>query len=260
MNVWVTAAYKKGKSSLMRNFVLRALEDGHAVDVYCAEGSREMFALDCQAMIATRLLCERVPKPRLPALRLSGLFILRVWREQQPVLTGDELDAVHQARQIWEGYNVRVWDTSDGIRDLATFRHRVQRSKFEHGSRIHWADYSQLFGDGATLYERQSNTALTVQNVSQSEDVLVGMLSQRNEAAIHGGGGYSAGVKGGGDASAAADVMLIPAIDNELPNTFRVTLKFSRHTGLGSGTHVINPSSGLIVDRWYSNVQPLALD
>lgn len=252
MNYWLVAAYKMGKSMLMRNMILRALESGHAVDVYCAEGSRELFALDCQAMIATRLLCERGER-RLQNLRLSGLFIMRVWRNGRAVLTKDEWKVINEAKDIWKTYNIRVWDTTDGIRNLAALRHRVKKSKMEYGSLIHWCDYSQLFGLGNTLYERQSKTALMVQEIAAGDDVTLCMLAQRNEQAIAGGGGYSIGVKGGGEASAAADFLLMPSIDQEVPNTLNVTLKFSRHTGRGSGSHLVNLSSGLILDRWWDH-------
>ena len=258
MNCWMAAAYKSGKSSLMRNLVLAALGAGHAVDVYCAEGSREMFTLDCQAMIATRLLCERGERDK-KQLRLSGLFIKRVWRSREAVLRKEEWEALEEARTEWEGYNARVWDTSDGIRNLGTLRHRVQKSKFDHGSLIHWCDYSQLFGSGRTLYERQSAVALAVQEIATDEDVMMGMLTQRNEAAIGGGNTYSAGVKGGGDASAAADFLLMPKIDLEVPGFLDVKLKFSRHTAMGQGRHAINPSSGLILDRWQRNPPLLSL-
>jgi len=261
-NVWLAGAYKSGKTTTMRNIIITAADQGHGVDAYCAEGTREMFTLDCQAMIATRLMCERGIR-RLDKLRLSGLFLLRVWKDRLPVLTKDELEAINDAREIWEGYNVRVWDTRDGIRNLPTLRHRVRQSKFDYGSVMHWADYSQLFAsdEGGTLYERQSKTALVVQEIAAENGVVFGMLTQRNEASIRDGSGYSAGVKGGGDASAAADIMLLPMIDHEIKDQMKIKLKYSRHTGVGEDTHFINASSGLIVDRWFSLTnQPLNLE
>lgn len=252
MNYWIVGNYKAGKTTVMRNLVLYALEQGHAVDVYCAEGSREMFTLDCQAMTATRLLCEDGEHNRRK-LRLSGLVILRSWHDRDRAFIEIEVEAIQQARELWDGYNVRVWDTSDGIRNLATLKNRVRKSKFDHGSLLHWCDYSQLFGSGKTLFERQSATAKAVQEIATNEDVVVGMLSQRNEAGISGGSdAYSAHVKGGGDASAAADFMLMPRIDPDTKDSIEVKLKFSRHTGTGYGKHILDPASGLILDRWFT--------
>ena len=256
MNVWVVAPYKMGKTTLMRNFLLNALENGKPADVYCAEGSREMFALDCQAMIATRLMCEWGERD-LDKLRLSGLFILRRWQRGDAAYTKAEYEALGQARETWESYPVRVWDTKDGIRNLATMRHRVRKSALEHGSLLHLADYSQLFGDGKTLYERQSSTALAIQEMAGSFDVVMVMLAQKNEESIkYGAGSYTAGVKGGGDASAAADLMLVPMIDQEMKARMGVKIKYSRHTGLGRGEHIVNRTSGLILDRWFSSDPP----
>lgn len=249
MNYWVVAAYKCGKSTLMRNFILHALEEGHAVDMYCAEGTRWLFALDCQAMIATRLLCEWGER-ELSKLRLSGLFILRSGRNKRGVYTEAEYKALAQAREIWEDeYKVWVWDTQDGIRDLTTLRYLVQKNAMEHGSQTHWFDYSQEFGIHGTTYEKQSRTTHVLEKLAVSEMITTGILSQRNEASINQGETHSAGVKGGGDAAAAADFMMIPEIDS---GYMKVRIKHSRHTGVGHDRHLVNPSSGLIVDRWFA--------
>jgi len=247
MNAWVVGNYKAGKTTLMRNCILYALERGHAVDAFCAEGSREMFTLSCQAMIATKLLLDGGASSK--GLRLSGLFIMRVWRDNLAILTKQELDAISEAREIWDSYNVRVWDTADGIRNLATLHHCIQKSRVEHGSLVHWCDYSQLFGDGDKIFDRQSKTALKVQEIATSENVVVVMLAQRNEAAIRSGDSYSSGVKGGGDANAAADFELMPSIDEAVPDVLHVKLKYSRWTGLGSGNHALVGASRLIADE-----------
>ena len=249
-NYWVAGAYKSGKSTLMRNIVLNIATAGVACDVFCAEGSREMFALDCQAMLAPQRLCEQGERS-LRLLRLSGLFLRRAWRRQLAVFTKAEIDAIQAAREQWNTLNIRIWDTADGIRNLATLRHRIQQSKFEFGSRVHFLDYSQLFGSRGTLFERQSATALAVQEISSGEDVAVWTLTQRNESAIGGGDAYSAGVKGGGDAAAAADFLLMPMIDQDAENMYRLKLKHSRHTSTADGTHVIDRHSGLLLDRWF---------
>ena len=77
------------------------------------------------------------------------------------------------------------------------------------------------------------------------------MLNQKNEEGVRGSGeSYSPNVKGGGDAAAAADFLLIPKIDKDVPNAMNLELKLSRHTRTGNGTHIIAPSSGLILDKY----------
>lgn len=259
MNYWVVAAYKCGKSTIMRNFILHALKEGHAVDMYCAEGTRWLFALDCQAMIATRLLCEWGERDKV-ALRLSGLFILRAGKSGAGVYTADEYRALKQAREIWEDeYKIWVWDTQDGIRDLTTLRYLVQKNAMEHESQMHWFDYSQEFGIHGTTYEKQSRTTHVLEKLAVSEMITTGILSQRNEASINQGETHSAGVKGGGDAAAAADFMMIPEIDPKAPGVLGLRIKHSRHTGIGKAKdgHQVNPSSGLIIDRWFTPAPPV---
>jgi hypothetical protein len=247
-NYWVVANYKSGKSSLMRNIALTVTQAGHPVDVYCAEGSREMFTLACVTMLATGLMLDRGVMTN--NLRLGATFLKRAWR-LGTLLTENEINCLEEAKAIWSGLPIRVWDSRDGIRDRATFKHRVKKSKLDHGSHIHMGDYSQLWGGESNIYERQSATALMVQDVSVTEQVAIWMLSQRNEAAVKGDSGHSSGVKGGGDADAAADFTLIPSIED---GEFSVKLKHSRHTASGmSELHLTNPSSGLIIDKWIND-------
>src|SRR3990172_8675959 len=55
-NYWVVAAYKNGKSTLMRNIALNLAERDQPVGVFCAEGGRENFVIGIQGMLATRYL------------------------------------------------------------------------------------------------------------------------------------------------------------------------------------------------------------
>jgi replicative DNA helicase len=244
-NYWINAAYKSGKSSLMRNIALNVAQDAHPIDIYCAEGSREMFVLDCVAMLASGLMLDRGVFTN--QLRLSGLFIKRAWRNQT-LFSQDEYQCINEARQIWQKLPIRVWDSRDGIRDRATLKHIIKKSKLEYRSLVHMFDYSQLIGNEPTIYERQSNTSLMVQDICVTEGIAFWMLAQLNEAAVKGGTGHSSGVKGGGDADAAADFALIPKIDE---TGLTIKLKHSRHTAAGAKeTHTTTPASGLIIDKW----------
>lgn len=247
MNYWVVAAYFSGKSTLMRNCILRAAALNNPVGVFCGEGSREMFVLDCQAMLATEILLDA--GLRGDKLRLSGLFIRRhYWTGS--VFTKQELGAINEAKQIFDGLPIYIWDGKDGIRNHSTLRYLVKRGRVHHGCTSFWADYSQLFGEG-NIYERQSSTALLVQSMADIENVAFCMLSQKNEEGVKSkDDGYSSNVKGGGDASAAADFELIPKRDEMNENLMQVKLKHSRHTKPGSGNHWIAPASGLIIDKW----------
>lgn len=247
MNYWIVAPYKDGKTTVMRNCVLHSASYGYPVGVFCAEGSREMFALDCQAMLATQILMDG--GRRGSDLRLSGLFLRRFYWVDG-VLTNEEFNAINEARTIWDGLPIHIWDTKDGIRNLSTLRYLVKRGRVHHGLRSFWADYSQLFGEG-NIFERQSSVALTIQDIAQSENVAFGMLAQKNEEGVKGGSAsHSPNVKGGGDAPAAADFLLIPKRSIETDGLMELTLKLSRFAKPSMGQHWIAPASGLIIDKY----------
>jgi hypothetical protein len=207
-------------------------------------------------MFATEILIRQgMPREKL---RLDGLFIRRYyWRKG--VLTKQEIDAVNEAKEIWQGLPIYVWDTRDGIRNLATLRYLVKRGRVHHGIKSFWADYSQLFGAG-NIYERQSSTALAVQDIATSENVAFCMLAQKNEEGVksYNSSTPSPNVKGGGDAPAAADFLLEPRIDPDMPGIMDISLKLSRHTRTATGSHVLAPASGLIVDGIKSRLQQAA--
>lgn len=251
MNYWIVAAYKEGKTTVMRNCVLQAASYGWPVGIFCAEGSREMFTLDCQAMLATQILMDGGLRGK--DLRLSGLFLRRYyWADG--VMTRKELDAIKEAKEIWNGLPIHIWDTKDGIRNLATLRYLVKRGRVHHGIKSFWADYSQLFGQGqGNIFERQSSVALTVQDIAQSENVAFAMLAQKNEEGVKGGNAsHSPNVKGGGDAPAAADFLLVPKRNTDTEGLMELNLKLSRFAKPSTGQHWIEPESGLIIDKYMS--------
>lgn len=247
MNYWINAAYKRGKTTVMRNAVLKSGSLNVPVGVFCAEGSRELFALDCIAMLATELLLDA--GYRDADLRIDGMFIRRFYAENG-MIKKHEYTAINQAREIWETYPVYLWDNVDTITNLTTFKYLIKKARVEYGVKSVWADYDGLFGDDGTEYERSSETAKTVQRTASIENIAICMLSQQNEEHIRSKGSYSAGHKGGGTAPAAADFWLVPEIDQEMRHILHLTLKFSRHSRLGNYDHFIIPASGLIADKW----------
>lgn len=256
MNYWVAAAYKSGKSTLMRNGILNAAEAGYPVGAYCAEGGREMFALACQCMLATRILMD-AGKPS-ENCTVSPIRVLMNWKKGR--FSQEEKAAMQQAREIWSTLPIRVYDSADGITDLTTLHYLIKRDKVEYGIQAVWADYSQLFGSG-NIYERQSATALKVQDIAAREKIAFCMLAQKNESGVQGNDSYSPNVKGGGDAPAAADFLFIPRIDPDVPNVLEVKLKLSRHTRSGmTKFHAFNPSSGLIYSMFEAKITDFEQD
>jgi hypothetical protein len=251
MNYWVVAAYKSGKSTIMRNCILTAARAGFPTAAYCAEGSREMFELDCLAMLAAGNVLSRESHLK-DQLRFSGLWIKRAWNKRDRLMKRWEVEAIECARQIWRELPIRVYDSRDGIKDLTTLHYLIKRDKLKFGVQSAWLDYSQLFGKGETIYDRQSTTAQKIQDIASSEMVAIAALAQKNEEGVRAkGDSASPAVKGGGDAAAAADFLLIPEIDRDTGNYMELKLKFSRHVAPRDGQHVIDPPSGLVLDRWF---------
>lgn len=251
MNYWIVAAYKSGKSTIMRNCVLTAAQAGYPTAAYCAEGSREMFELDCLAMLAAGNVLSRDSRLK-SELRFSGLWIKRFWNKRQSAMKKWEIEAIDCARETWRQLPIRVYDSRDGIKDLTTLHYLIKRDKLKYSTQSAWLDYSQLFGKGETIYDRQSNTAQKIQDIASSEMVALAALAQKNEEGVRAKGeSASPSVKGGGDAPAAADFLLIPEIDKDTGNYLELRLKFSRHVAPKVGQHVIDPPSGLVLDRWF---------
>lgn len=247
MNYVMPAPYKSGKTTLCRNILLTAAKAGHPVGMFCAEGSRELFALDCQAMLATEILFKDDPDG---THRLSGLFIKRYyWR--QGIFTAPELDATNKARDIWNELPIEIWDTKDGIRDLVTLRYLIKRAKMTNGTQVFWGDYLGLFGEGE-IFKRTETVAHTIEEIAVNDNVFFGMLAQQNEEQIRSSGrSHSPGIKGGGDPAAAADCVLIPSIDRDKPNYLNVLLKLSRHSPDGiENSHKVIPACGLLLDKF----------
>lgn len=251
MNYWIVARYKAGKSTIMRNCILAAAQAGYPTAAYCAEGSREQFALDCWAMLAAGNVLSREPQLK-SQLRFSGLWIKRFWNKRDRVMKKWEIEAIDCARQMWIQLPIRVYDSRDGIKDLTTLHYLIKRDKLKFGVQSAWLDYSQLFGKGATIFDRQSSTAQKIQDIASGEMVAIAVLAQKNEEGVRAKGeGESPSVKGGGDAAAAADFLLIPEIDKDNSGFLELKLKFSRHVAPRVGQHGIDPPSGLVLDRWF---------
>lgn len=259
MNHLLAAPYKAGKTTIMRNLTLRAARDGHPVDCYCAEGTRGIFVLGCQAILATQILLDA--GHRLDQMRLSVLFIRRSWavHKDKPIFTKDEYEALQEARKLWNELPIRTYDTKDGIKDLTTLHYSIKRNRMKFGTEVCWLDYSQLFGKGESIFDQQRTTSHKLADIASSEGVAMCILSQKNEAAINENKkkeSYSPGVKGGGDAVAAADFVFIPTRDRDQKGIMRIQLKHSRWTATGMGMHLIEPESGFILQDLEMQVEP----
>jgi len=244
-NYWIVGPYKMFKTSMARNILLHAAQSGVPTTFFAAEGTRVELALNCQVMLAVRILIDR----GTPAdeIRLSSKLIRWVV-SQQKQLYDFEREAMLQARKTWESLPIRVYDSLDNITNLTSMHAAIKRDKMERGTKLFFIDYSQIVGDlGAKLFDRQEATAFFVQRVSNREGVAIVAISQQNEEAIRGGNQHSTGAKGGGDANAAADASFITKVDPEINEHVLIRLHLGRDAAQSNHWHLVHPKSGLIL-------------
>lgn len=260
-NYWVVAPYKSRKTTIARNSVLASARAGFPVAFFAAEGQREVFALDCQCMLAT----EHIIKSRLKdnpswggfnSIKLSSKRLMIAFRSGQGALSEEETEGMAAAREEWNKLPVYVYDGVDKIRDLAALRYIIERDVMDRGIRSFWIDHSQLFGSegNSTLYDRQSETSRFIQTFAADKKIVACALSQQNEESIKyaGRSSYSPGVKGGGDAPAASDVSFMSYVDPDVDYILHIEIKLGRSIGKSGHDHLLNTHSGLFVDKWFS--------
>lgn len=254
-NYWVSGAYKSGKTTFIRNVVLNVLEQGHPAAIIMAESSREMLSFDFLAMITNKILLESdaTYTPRLSGIKLMN--ILGIGGSEFGVFTSAEYEALEEAQRRLETFSLYLYDTTDGITNLQKLSALVSHLTSQD-VRFFVADHSQLFGDPSkTMFERQSETARFVQDISIREDITFWMLTQQNEEKLKGKfskSSRSIGVRGGGDAAAAAELMLETSID-EVSSIMSVNIAHSRRSLGGTYECYLDLNSGLIIDNPIQN-------
>ena len=247
---WIAAAYKRRKSTLMRNMVLAACESGASVTVGLLEGSQIEFTAQMVSMMAARWLHQnghwdkRASNGRpVQAITAQALLTLRkrYKEELHPIAVTAVGEAIKQFREF--GTRLRIYDRqpkNGGLGTLASIETMVRRDIARYGSDVCFIDYLQLINAGrSSEYENVSTIARSLQHLAGETKVAMVVLAQLNEESVkYGGDSYSPGVKGGGDPAATADVLLTTGYPkNELgeEDTSRlyVKIKLARHATMG---------------------------
>jgi hypothetical protein len=256
MITWIAARYKGGKSTLMRMMVMAACEAGYPVEIFAAEGSREMFAIDTQVMLAVRYMLEK--GTLYTDIRLSALLVNRARIQPDRVqLTDIEKEALAYARREFESWPILVRDAVDDINSLINVAYKVKQGKMDQGTKIIFLDFAGLFNlpNVSGIYESATAVAVFLQKLAAKERISVVVVAQKNEQGVKTTGkeSYSAQISGGGAAPATADFLFQPnikSVGTGLLNVMRLALTHSRHVPTFSGAHVLHPSSGLFIDDY----------
>ena len=140
----------------------------------------------------------------------------------------------------------------------------VKRDKAMYGLDVLFVDYMQLCdAPGKSEHEQTAYLAKSFQKLALREDITAVVLAQKNEDSIKNGvKSYSPGVKGGGDAAATADFMLVTSYkqdDAQNDKQLKVKMQLSRHGVGGNDTENIfdiHPASGLFLESsWIAHIK-----
>lgn len=239
--VWVIAApYKCRKTTLMRNMVIAACRAGAALDIFALEGAESDTYSSLVAMLATEKLIAWGMRPQAT---FSDTFMLLGRR------TPDQQHAITEARAEVDAWNLRIYDGRQGITRLDRLIHFVKRDRVLHGLNVFALDYLQLLGEGK-LFERMEASTHRLSNLTVEDGLTAILVAQVNEASI-GADNYSPGVKGGGDAAAAADYLITTKYNGAgTPDVLTVNLKLARHARVGVQNYWIEPISGVLLGAY----------
>lgn len=243
----VLGRIKARKTTLVAGMMLEPLDKGASVSWYTMDGTQQQCANRFIAMLATHRLWQmRVP---MEQWTLDILGIAKKYR------TPEQHEAIMWAQERLAGYNFRIYDGKDKIRDLSEMERLLYRDIHMHGCEIFVYDFIQRaivpdkkLKQGTEQYEACADkfAALVVEN-----GITGIVLSQQNSEKAKGkpGEGGTTGAKGGEALPANCDFVLETDYDKEEgPDLLRVYMTRSRYSETGEIDYQINKQSGLILN------------
>lgn len=259
----LAGAYKSRKTTLMLNWVLNAYRAGQRPAVLTWENSIETTQMQMIAMLAVEWLFKdgHVPySPDAPLYWLSADGLMQAGRGYK-AWTSLKVQAIDYARAelIAAGDGIRFYDRSPrggSLSSLTSARSVIRRDMRLYGGNIFGLDHQGLIDAEGEVYEHTRSVSKYLQGVSRITDphsITLIVLAQLNESAIANGGGYSAGVKGGGDTSSNADYVLrttpIEVVGGKYyDDRIELQVKHNRWgVTTGKETVMFHPESGLVM-------------
>jgi replicative DNA helicase len=270
---WIAGAYKGRKSTLMLNLILAGLMQGAEVGVLSREMPRIRVAAQMISMLAIAWLLREGLYMATDAngIPLNSISANSLTRAKQGYRKWDKrkVAAVDFGISEWNKFDkrLRIYDSMDGagsLSDWSSVQRVVKRDKAMYGLDLLFVDYMQLFdAPGKSEHEQTAYLAKNFQRLTMREDITTIVLAQKNEDSIKNGQkSYSPGIKGGGDAAATADFMLVTSYKQtaeSLETDLDVRMQLSRHGTGGAdvvNTFDIHPASGLFLEaNWITNMK-----
>lgn len=262
--LWYLAGpYKSSKTRIAYNIALSTAEQGIPTAILSRENQETVIAAQLVCMLAVRWLSSRVPyDPTNTTYWISptALIVARNTYKSWPKVKAQAIDA---GIKFLAGLSksLHIYDstpTGGKLSDISSIRRVIQRDKRLYGGQKFILDHLGLVRKDGSIYERTAATSNDLQGLSREDSanpITLLVLAQLNEDTIKNGEGYQAGVKGGGDTSADADVLLTTRPEEIEKGTYyddRTTLKvkFNRWGSSGNANTVyFHPGSGLILQR-----------
>lgn len=262
---WIAAAYKKRKSSLMRNWIIGNLENDATVTVAVREGTQQLVIAQLVAMLAVRWLHNRGlyavhDRNGIPLHHLSAIQLLRLRNRYKTMLHPNQVEAVTYGIDTYKswGKRIRIYDSTvenGGLSTWASLQTVINRDRMRYGLDVCYLDYFQLFdGQQGGIYENTAYMAQQAQYEAANKHFTMVVLAQLNEESVKASGtNYSPGVKGGGDPAATADFLFrtgYPEGGDGEPqlDRLKIELKLARHSQAGIWTdEPLSPSTGLLL-------------
>lgn len=181
-HIWMIGGYTSvGKSTFMADLVVESCEAGSSNLVFSLEDSRE----------------EKLIKFVAHKANMSQKRLMMGHTNGHETKIGKAFEEIKN----WKLY------IYDDVYEFNEMRLKIKKHKLQHGVNIVFIDYIQnIFGDG-TLYERISNIMPQMKRIATEMQVTFIVLSQINNESMK-GNSEIIGLKGAGELSAAADIIL----------------------------------------------------
>lgn len=256
--------YKSGKTRVMLNMAISALDQGESVGILSFENLKVMTTASIVVMLAMRKLIDQFGyDPNNRRFWFSVKELVKMRSQFRTVLHPDAVRAIDAALAEFAAYGDRltIYDSSKEGGALSTsesLQRVIRRDRQLYGKWLYFVDHLLLIDRHINEdFDRMSKVSGVVQRLTREDTnnpMTIVALAQLNEETIKGkSAGYSPGIKGGGAAAADCDVAITThpiALDAEdgIYHNDRAMLavKLSRWGGTGKREILWEPKSGVL--------------
>ncbi len=223
-HTWIIGGYTgTSKTFFTLQMILNVLKQGAKVVLFSTEMDRKMNMM--------RMLGN-----------LADLGTINIIKGK---LTDNEKERLKDAEKVLRGYKNRL-TIYDNIYTTEEIRLKAKKQKIKNGLDIVVIDFIQNLRGPVNIYERMSNIAVDLQQMSQELEVTMVLASQVAQSSAGWSSKEAIEYKGAGEIAAVADVGLWIQRIREDKNRRRIILRKVRHGAPGRFDIKISFPSGRI--------------